>query len=211
MKRFKIATGEYYHILNRGFEKMEIFRDSQDIGRFALSMGEFNSIEPIGSIFENSFRKAKLGPPRSKQELVEFVCFCLNPNHFHFLVRQAVDDGLKKFMQKLGGGYTKYFNLKYRRSGYLFQGPYKLVHVNSNEYLLHLSVYINLNFKVHKLGPRRSKSSWEEYLAENRGKGFCRKNIVLDQFKNAKEYKDFAEYSLESIIARKDMEKYLIE
>jgi len=212
MRRDKIATGEYYHVLNRGFEKMDVFRDEKDAGRFLLSIKEFNSEEPIGSIYENAYLKKKFGPPRSKKELVEFVCYCLNPNHYHFLVRQLVDDGLKKFMQRLGGGYTKYFNEKYKRSGYLFQGPYKLVHVDSNEYLLHLSVYINLNFNVHQLGPRRSKSSWDEFLTEDEGKeGVCKKNIILDQFSSREEYKDFAQESLGSIIAQKGMQKMMIE
>ena len=217
MRREKLATGEYYHVLNRGFDKKEIFRDDGDIARFFQSMEEFNSIDPIGSIYENYLLKKKNGPPRSKkrsknQKLVDFAAYCLNPNHYHFLVRQTVDDGIKKFLQRLGAGYTKYFNHKYQRIGYLFQGPYKLVHVNSNEYLLHLSVYINLNDRVHKLGPRRSKSSRQEYMGgAGNNKSFCGKKIILDQFSSVREYKEFCEYSLESILARKDMEKLLIE
>jgi putative transposase len=210
MRRVKLVKGEYYHVFNRGFDKMDIFLEKRDIERFYLSMQEFNTVDTIGSIYENYFIKKKLGTPSSKQKLVEFICYCLNPNHFHFLLRQSTDCGIEKLMQKLGGGYAKYFNQKYKRSGYLFQGSYRIVHVNSNEYLLHLSVYINLNFKVHKLGTPSSKSSWEEYLTGKAG-GLCDKSIILDQFPNPKEYKEFAEYSLESIIARKDMDKLRVE
>lgn len=210
MKRFKIVTGEYYHVFNRGFEKKEIFCSGHDFTRFLQSMDEFNSADPIGSIYQQSFAKNKLGARRTKKRLVDFVCYCINPNHFHFLLKQTMDKGIEKFMQKLGAGYTRYFNLKHKRQGYLFQGPYKLVHIDSNEYLLHLSVYINLNNNVHKLGAGSTKSSWEEYIA-GKEKGFCEKEIVLSQFKNVVEYKNFAEQSLGSIIEQKNMKNYVIE
>jgi hypothetical protein len=85
-----------------------------------------------------------------------------------------------------------------------------MVHVDSNEYLLHLSVYINLNNKVHKLGARSTKSSWEEYIIGKK-RVFCEKKIILSQFRSIAEYKNFAEHSLESIIDQKNMKNYIIE
>lgn len=202
MREIKFINGEYYHIFNRGNNKRIIFSDYQDFARFFKSMNEFNSEEPIGSIFEKSFKKNSLGHSVSK--LVEFNCYCLNPNHYHFILRQLADKGIEKFMQRLGNGYTKYFNNRQDCSGSLFQGRYKAVHIGSDEYLLHLSAYINLNDKVHKLGHSVSKSSWDEYVL-NRG-GFCEKEIILSQFKSIEEYKNFAEDSIKISKERKDME-----
>jgi REP element-mobilizing transposase RayT len=210
MRKTKFAKGEYYHIFNRGVDKREIFSDWEDLNRFYQSMGEFNTLEPIGSIFENSFRKDKLGNQVSKQEkLVDFVCYCLNPNHYHFILKQLVEKGIEKFMHRLGLGYVKYFNEKYKRSGVLFQCPYKAVHIDSNEYLLHLSVYVNLNNKVHKLVNQVSKSSWKEYLSNKNL--FCEKETILGQFKNSEDYRKFALNSLLGIRERKELEKMLIE
>lgn len=217
MRNIRFTNNEYYHVFNRGIEKRHIFSDQNDMKRFLQSMTEFNAREPIGSIFENSFRKNKenqLGILAPKLRLVNFLCYCLNPNHFHFLLEQATDKGVEKFLQKLGGGYTNYFNKKYERSGSLFQGTFKAIHVNSNEYLLHLSAYINLNDKVHKISQPEnpiSKSSWNEYLNSNDGNTFCKKDIILNQFKTPLEYKEFAENSLIDIVERKDMEKLLLE
>ena len=83
--------------------------------------------------------------------LVEVVCFCLNPNHYHFLVKQVSDDGVSKFMQRLGSGYTRYYNEKNKRTGVLFQGKFKAVHVESNEQLLYTSAYVGLNDKIHNI------------------------------------------------------------
>ncbi len=207
MRKIEFANGEYYHIFNRGNNKRPIFIDDKDFSRFFQSMNEFNSIEPIGSIFENSFRKPLLGSSASK--LVDFACYCLNPNHFHFILKQIVDNGIQKFMHRIGTGYTKYFNKKYDFSGSLFQGKYKAIHIDSNEYLLHLSAYINLNDRVHQLGSSASKSSLGEYLAGSGG--FCEKSIILSQFKSMVEYKKFAEDSLRVIRERKEMEKLLLE
>lgn len=220
MRKVSLVTEEYYHVFGRGVDKRHIFMDSRDYARFLQSMEEFNVIEPIGSIFENSFKKHKLqlgsgaSKLRSKKQgkLVEFACYCLNPNHYHFLLKQAADKGIEKFMHRLCSGFSKYFNIKHRRSGALFQGPFKAVHVDTNEYLLHVSAYVNLNNRVHQLGSGVSKSSWEEYLKERREKGeFCEKEIILSQFKTIAEYKDFAEDALKIMLARKDTEHFLLD
>ncbi len=42
--------------------------------------------------------------------LVEIVAYCLNPNHYHLIVKQISEKGIERFMQKIGTGYTNYFN-----------------------------------------------------------------------------------------------------
>ena len=208
MRKITFTNDKYYHIYNRGVDKREIFSDQQDFERFLQSMEEFNCIDPIGSIYENSFvktNKPQLGSLASK--LVDFVCYCVNPNHYHFLLKQVVDNGIEKFMHRLGTGYTKYFNNKTKRMGALFQGSFKSVYIDTNEYLLHLSVYINLNDQVHSLGSLASKSSWDEYVGGKKAGNFCEKEIILDQFKNADEYSKFATSSLAGILERKEREK----
>jgi len=212
MRRAEFTNNEYYHIFNRGVDKRTIFADKRDVDRFYQSMIEFNTLEPIGSIYENSFRKSPLGSfaPKLQKKIVDFTCYCLNPNHYHFILSPLIDKGIEKFMHKIGGGYTNYFNEKYKRSGSLFQGVFKAIRIDSNEYLLHLSAYINLNNKVHSLGSEAPKSSWKEYITDSK-ENFCNKKIILEQFKNNTEYKKFAEDSLVDIKQRKDIGKLLLE
>ena len=119
-------------------------------------------------------------------------------------------------MHKTGLGYTNYFNEKYKRSGSLFEGRFKAIHVDSNEYLLHLSAYVNLNYRVHnleKFGDSVSKlirSSWEEYIEENK-ENFCKKDVILNQFGSVLDYKKFVEDSLKSIKENKQIKKFLLE
>lgn len=205
MARTIFAEGEIYHVYNRGTDKREIFSDVSDQERFLQSMKEFNVEDPIGSLYEHHF---SLGSRTSKSDkkLVDIIVYCLNPNHFHFLLRQNLPRGIEKFMQRLGTGYTKYFNNKYDRSGVLFQGRFKALHVDTNEYLLHLSAYINLNYEVHGLGSSTSKSSWDEYMGKMNRK-MCENQTVLGQFRNTTDYKTFAENSVLGTQERRSREK----
>lgn len=165
-------------------------------------MDEFNTIHPGGGIYANTLRRSRA----SSERLVDIVCYCLNPNHYHFILKQLADKGIEKFIHRLATGYTKYFNAKHKRSGVLFQGKYKAVHIETNEQLLHTSVYVNLNFKVHRSSASsvKSLSSWSEY-SERMKFDFCQKDDVSGQFKNKKEYKEFAERTLPSILERKEL------
>lgn len=204
MRKIKFANNEFYHVYNRGVDKRKTFLDNYDFDRFLQSTQEFNSIKPIGSIYENSFRERKSQLGDRVPKLVNIICYCLNSNHFHIVLQQVADGGISEFMKRIGSGYTTYFNLKYARSGVLFQGPFKARYIDSNEYLLHVSAYVNLNNRAHKLklGGLTSKSSWEVYMgtAENT---ICKKDVILNQFKNKEEYKDFAESSLVDMLERK--------
>ncbi len=207
-RKIVFTSGEYYHVFNRGVDKRSVFLDSEDFHRFLQCVEEFNTIEPIGSIYENFFRKHEPGNEVPKL-LVEIVAYCLNPNHYHLILHQIEEVGISKFMHKLGVGYANYFNIKYERIGRLFQGPFKAVHVESNEQLLHLSVYVNLNNRAHRLGNRTSRSSWGEFVEGTRK--ICNTGIILEQFGDPAAYRKFAEDSLIDIRERKDLEKLFLE
>lgn len=215
MNREKFVTGEMYHVFNRGVDKRIIFSDKKDLERFFKSMKAFNSVVPIGSLFEQSFQKEKI-----KKPLVKFIAYNLLPNHFHFILEQVVDGGISEFMKRLLGGYSWYFNRKNKRSGSLFQGTFKSKYIDSNEYLLHVSVYVNLNDKIKfsSLGgetAKLGKSSWNEYINTNllnKNEQICLgKDIILEQFDSVEDYEKFAFSSLEDIRLNKENDKELEE
>lgn len=215
MRNVLFSEGEYYHLFNRGVDHRNIIIDPYDLERFIKSLDEFNVESPIGSIYEHSFLSPEVKRKRKGKPLVRFACFCINPNHYHFLIEQLVEHGISKFMHRLSTGYTKYFNQKYNRSGVLFQGRFKAILVDSNEYLLRLSAYINLNDKVHKLGSSTSKlrcSSlplYEHKGRQEKGGPLCKINNILDQFHSPREYTAFIEDSLADTLRRKQAEKEL--
>ena len=109
-KKVPFVAGEYYHVYNRGVEKRNIFSDEYDLQRFFQSMTEFNSLEPIGSIYEQSFgSRHQLGSSTPKlganNRLVDFVAYCLNPNHYHFLLTPLKDKGIEIYASDRYGLY----------------------------------------------------------------------------------------------------------
>jgi len=151
MRKQPIVTGECYHIYNRGVDKRDIFKDKKDLLRFVESVQEFNRIDGVTSLA--NLRKTNQIAPKalSGNPLVSIIACCLNPNHFHFILRQLVDGGIAKFMQKLQGGYTYYFNVKNSRTGVLFQGPFKSHHIGNEDYFNKIVGYVNKNYKIHKI------------------------------------------------------------
>jgi len=202
MRKFEFQTGEYYHIYNRGVDKREVFLDKWNYVRFLRSLREFNN----NSIYEQRIyiknKRKELSSEASElssyieklPKFVEIICYCLNPNHYHLLLKQLADEGIKMFMHKLGTGYTNYFNSKYNRSGSLFENRYKAIHIKSDSYLLWLSGYINGNAEIHKIAKAENWiwGSFKDYL-EERGGTLCRKEIILSQFKDVDEYRDLVD------------------
>jgi len=223
MRKVPFVIGEFYHVYNRGVDKRNIFSSKKDLDRFIESIKEFNTVEPIGSIVDKKaadISRCRTPGDRGNEPLVNIVCYCVNPNHFHFILEEIREGGISEFMKRLGGGYTNYFNDKNDRSGSLFQGRFKSAHIKSDAHLLYLSVYVNLNDRVHRL-PEASntsrvfvKSSWGEYMGENNEK-LCSKDMILVRFHNdIGEYKKMAEEVLQGILERRyedGVEKLLIE
>ena len=220
MRKTIFANEEYYHIYIRGVDKRDVFLEDFDYVRFLTSMREFNVTNPIGSLYEIKLKSQKdlgskspnsKGLLESKSELVEIIAYCLNPNHYHFILKQKSERGIEKFMHKVSMGYTNYFNKKNARSGSLFQGPFKSIHIDTNEYLLHLSAYVNKNNFIHGYNDKNWQySSYLDYIGKRNGK-LCNKEIILGQFKDEKEYADFIDRTGEYFKDKKEMEEYWLE
>lgn len=206
MHKTPFVVGEVYHVYNRGVDSRDIFNDVFDVERFEESIKMFNSILPIGSIYEMTFEKTK--KVRVDKPLVKIISYCLNKNHYHLLLEEIVDRGISEFMRRMGG-YTWYYNNKYKRDGILFQGTFKSVHVKSNEQLLRVFSYVSLNDRVHQLGGNTAKlvrSGWKEYINPEID-GFCSKALILDQFKSVKDLKSFCEEVLADILVHRKRKK----
>jgi len=152
MKKPIFTNNQIYHVYNRGVEKRKIFIDDKDYLRFIHDLFEFNDEAVAKNLFFYFNRSTSevqphyLKPERKPRKLlVEVLIFCLMPNHFHLLIKQKKNNGVVKFMQKIGTGYTMYFNQRYERVGPLFQGRFKAKLVNQESHLIHLPYYLHCN------------------------------------------------------------------
>jgi len=171
---------------------MPIFTDNFDYRRFMKTAlyYQLEGPKPRFSIFNPN---PNIAPLENRANIVDIVCYCLMPNHFHFLLQQKKDEGITEFISKLSNSYTRYFNTKDNRVGPLFQGEFKSVYVETTEQLIHLSRYIHLNPLVGNITKDLETYNWSSY-PEYLGKindGVCSKNIVLDQFESVETYRQF--------------------
>jgi putative transposase len=206
-RKEKPIVGEYYHVFNRGVEKRKIFQNKADFDYFLNSLVFFNTTEQNWS--DRSNREVR---PHKDEQLVELVAYCLNPNHFHLLLKEKHENGISLYMQKVCTGYAMYFNKKNARSGALFQGRYKSVRIENNDVLLYVSAYVNCNSEVHGIA-KASEYPWcsySEYLNKSNSI-VCEKTSISGQFKGSAEYHIFCQEKVKGMTERKKNERYNLE
>jgi putative transposase len=201
----------FYHVYNRGVEKRTIFEDEKDYKVFLSYLKEYLS-PPPDSYLQGGTLKAKCHENFSDE--IELHCFCLMPNHFHFLIRQNQKNSMQRFLKSLLTRYSMYFNKKYKRVGKLFQGHYKAILVTEDGYLLHLSRYIHRNpYEYTKDLLSGTYSSYANYLGLGNTTWlntdfilkFFNKINNMDFLKVGK-YKDFVEkYETEELLTLGDL------
>lgn len=158
LRKENFAPGEYYHIYNRGTDKRKIFMNKRDYEHFIFLMYICNSEKSIE--LRNINKKFDRG-----ETITDIGAYCLMPNHFHILVREKIEGGISKYMRKLMTAYTMYFNKRYERTGKLYEGVFKSVHVNSDRYLKYMYSYTHLNpCKLLDKGWRENKNRDTEKL-----------------------------------------------
>lgn len=160
--RITASTG-IYHIMIRGINKQVIFEDTEDEEKFLELLSKY---------------KKRCG--------FLLLGYCLMDNHVHLLLKEAVNpsietikgrdhivgpgEPIKTILKKIGISYAYYFNLKYNRTGHLFQDRYRSEPVENEAYLLIVLRYIHQNpvkAGLCKRPEQYSRSSYNDYFCEN--------------------------------------------
>ena len=219
MRKVQFINEEYYHVYNRGVDKREIFQDEKDYFKFLRNLRDFNN----KSYYEQRIKALESKKELSsfllgKEKVIDIVAYSLLPNHYHLIIRQLTDNGVSNFMHKIGTSYTNYFNTKNNRNGSLFQGPYKAIHIDDNNYLLWLSGYVNGNVEIHGIEKAEDYrwSSFNSFTGGKKNEILGNIDIVLSQFKTLEEYKKFVGEVIKESRSRKETikkekAKYLLE
>jgi len=133
--------GAYYHVINRGNAGENIFSCDWDREKFLEYLGK--AAERFSIIVH---------------------AYCLMTTHYHFLI-ETPEPNLSLAMQWLNVSYATYYNKKRRRSGHLFQGRFKSILVDADEYYKPLSRYIHLNPVRAKIVTNPAEYPWSSYPA----------------------------------------------
>ena len=189
--RIEIPDG-YYHVMNRGNNRQDIFLSDKDRIAFMEALAVSCEIHDV-----------------------HLMAYVLMTNHFHLLVRTARAN-LSEFMRHFQVTYTVRFNRRSRRSGHVFQGRFKSLLVEADEYFLPLSRYIHLNpirsrrFKnadVHTRAGHLKKYPWSSFSGycylRKRKPGFDYSRLLNTYFgqDNPQGRRKYREYVLNAIDA----------
>jgi putative transposase len=117
-----VVPHQPHHIIQRGNDRQAIVRDEEDCQRFIAWLKEC-----------------------AKFYRVAVHAYVLMPNHVHLLATPIDKEGLAQMMQRLGRYYVPWFNHKYQRYGGLFQGRFRTSLIDTEQYFLACSRYIELN------------------------------------------------------------------
>jgi len=171
--------GAFYHITSRGNEKKDVFRSRKDRERFLFYIE--SAAERYGAVIHT---------------------YCLMTNHYH-LFMETPRGNLSEIMQYVNGAYTTYFNVKRKRSGHLFQGRFKSIIVDADEYAMELSRYIHLNpvrAGIVKKPEDHEWSSYRAYIGNSAAPNWLKTDFILSGFggESRENYRTFVENHRES-------------
>ena len=235
MRKEKFIPNEYYHIYNRTIMNVPVFKDGQNAKRIKQSMLFANSTisSKIFQFLRDNEKQSEIkfieamNMLTKGEKLVDILCYAIMPDHYHMLIKERVDGGIINFVRKCDISITKYINMRNKRRGPIFESLFRSKHIDSNEYLTHLSTYIHLNpldiisgkeWRNHKL-ENWSKikkeiinypwSSLKFFLEDKTDPIVSGEKAILEQFKNKKDYELFLrEWSGDSFISTKDIILY---
>lgn len=153
--------GAVYHVTSRGNEKNDIFYEDADKNCFLENLADVT-------------------------KRYNWIChsYCLMTNHYHLLI-ETPDGNLSYGMRQLNGVYCQRFNAIHARVGHLFQGRYKSIIVDRENYLLELCRYIVLNPVRAKITKRPEDYFWSSYratIALQKCPEFLTIDCILKQF-----------------------------
>jgi REP element-mobilizing transposase RayT len=167
--------GAFYHVTSRGNERKAVFKGKRDREKF---------LEYLESA------------SRRYDALIH--AYCLMDNHYHLLL-ETPSGNLPQIMRHINGAYTTYFNVKRNRAGHLFQGRYKSILVDIDEYAKELSRYIHLNpvrAKMVEIPEEYEWSSYRQYIGRQKSAKWLYRDFILGYFGQTvstaqKEYQEF--------------------
>lgn len=189
-RRGAFAAGNCYHIYNRGAGLGLIFFNDENY-RYCL----------------------RLVKRYRAQYHVTMLAYCLMPNHYHFLLRQDEDVPLPRFVNVLFNAYVQAVNRQQGRTGTLFEGRFRHVWVDREDYLIHLCRYIHLNPVRAGLVARPEDWPYSNYLEWLGWREGTLKDEAFIQahFPTPDVYREFVEDYTEEERMREQIKPYLLE
>lgn len=211
------TIGSIMHVVKRGARGLPIVRDNADRQRFVKLLYYANDTYHDEFWDQSTKNIEAFGRPDKwpeQEPLVKILAWTLMPNHFHLVLKEVVEGGVAKFMQKLCGSMTVHFNRKYKETGSLFQSAYKgrTADLHGDSYLRLLAVYVMVKnpFELYLGGLKKAIRNFDKTYEWVLRHPFCSTGSFIsgqlapvgdpdlfgEMFREMDEFKQFAKESL---------------
>jgi len=182
------VPGLYYHIYNRGNNRLSIFFQPQNYLYFLRNVKRY--LVPLANV----------------------TAYCLMPTHYHLLLRiKNSEVSLSRSMMRLSVSYTKAINKRFQRVGSLFQGQFQAKPVQSYHHLLNLCVYIHANPVKDGLVAMPEDwiySNYLDWLGQRNGT-LVDREFIQEHFGSAAEYQELVTHFVKTRYLPHDVRMYL--
>jgi putative transposase len=166
--REKSGSG-IYHVILRGIDRNDIFHEDSDFELFLLSL-----------------KKAK------EKDYFQLYAYCLMSNHIHLLIKEGLNN-ISVTMKRLSVSYAQNYNVKYERTGHVFQGRFRSETVESNGSFITVLRYIIQNPIKAGIVKNISDYKWSSATAynPNNRQGIVDISFIRELFRSYKEFMGF--------------------
>ncbi len=183
-RKIVLENGCIHHVFNRSIAGFKIFNSEKEFRRMQelalyYQYGKLQCRFSYNTRLSDSFQKevqSEKTLKSSQKKIVKLIAYCLMPTHYHFILKQNEDKGIERFIGNLQNSYSKYFNIKHKRKGPLWEGRFKNVLVETDEQLIHLTRYLHLNPTSSSLVDDPLKwqfSSYKEFISPSSQSQSC--------------------------------------
>lgn len=201
-KKNIFIKGQIFHICNKSIVNYGIFRDPKNAERFIKGLNYYNSSKKKLNLAlhlrseVNKQKKVNLLVSKAKR-VVKIISYCIMPDHYHLLLKVLVNKALSKYIGDVENSFTRFFNIKFRRKGPLWQSRFRRVEINTNEQLLHVSRYIHLNPTTAELVDKPEDWKYSSYNGYINNSKILNENMKEITINNPVLYKKFCEDNID--------------
>lgn len=137
------SSSETYHVMLRGINQQQIFEDDEDHKKFIEILKDYKTICEYN-----------------------IYAYCLMGNHIHLVIKIGKEP-IEQVFKRIGSKYVYWYNVKYQRTGHLFQDRFKSEPIEDDAYFLSAIRYVHQNpikAGICKKPEEYFYSSYREYV-----------------------------------------------
>ena len=208
------AEGEFFHVFNKSIANYGIYKDLNNSQRFYQALNYYNNHSYGASLSKYLMKDRDYNPQildYDKNSYIKFISYCIMPDHYHLIVKILKAGIFSKYINDLEDSYSRYFNIKFNRKGPLWQNSFQAVRIESNEQLLHVVRYVNINPTTAELVEKPEDWKFSSYRDLISNPKYLREIITEISISDPKSFQKFCEDNINYQRKLREIKKFLLE